>query len=106
MQELAEEDKIDRQNYLTAYFRSLPTPRGWLRDLTALYRKLARGWFVDASPEDMVDPSNPAQDFRGGVCAFAIDSSVFIPALQGNDSAAVRLRGNLIGPQLTLVILG
>ncbi|HRV94603.1 MAG TPA: type II toxin-antitoxin system VapC family toxin [Anaerolineae bacterium] len=32
-----------------------------------------------------------------------IDSSVFIPALQGNDSAAVRLL-NLIGPQLTLVI--
>jgi len=32
-----------------------------------------------------------------------IDSSVFIPALQGNDSAAVRVL-NLIGPQLTLII--
>jgi predicted nucleic acid-binding protein len=32
-----------------------------------------------------------------------IDSSVFIPALQGSDSAAVRLL-NLIGPSMTLII--
>ena len=32
-----------------------------------------------------------------------IDSSVFIPALQGNDSDAVQLL-NLIGPELTLII--